>query len=405
MELKRIVGPDVKTALRLVREQLGPDAMILSNRRVPTGVEIVAAPDSASAALASAQPRRQEPPPVPRHEAAPPPGVAARREEATSPQLLEVQSELRSIRAFLEQRLGELPGERAAPGPGIEGRIWRRLTRIGIPNALVRDLVAGTDAASGWDSAWRLALARLASRLREAQDPVSAGGVWAFVGPTGAGKTTTICKLAVRHVLAHGPEGVALLSMDASRLGGSDMLRAVARLLGVPFHGASGGESLEKMLRRVRGSRLVLVDTAGCDRKFRRDAEQLAELGALRQHVGTLLVLPANVQLACLEAAVADFGACAPVAAVVTKLDETTSLGEVIGLLARERLPVAYSTDGQEIPDDLRVASAADLVEHAVGLDAEGTSGFEDAVPAAPAGPSTTRDASAARGHNAARIA
>lgn len=435
MQLKRIIGPDVKTALRLVREQLGPDAMILSNRRVAGGVEIVAAPE-ADTAPAAAAPRASagEPmlrafglagggadpgplAPAPAREAArapfaaiepaaAPEPAAASPQPAVPPQWLELQSELRQMRTLLEQRLTELSDERSAArslaAPGAEGPIWRRLTRIGLPNGLVRELLAGVDATADRESAWHGTLARLVAGLGAAGDVVAAGGVWAFAGPTGAGKTTTICKLAVRHALQHGPAGLALLSLDGARLGGTDMLRAVARLLGVPFHAAASGESLEEALCRLPASTLVLIDTAGASRRLPGPGLQLEALGALRERVRTLLVLPANAQLSWLHAALGDYAACAPVAAVVTKLDETASLGELIGALQRERLPVAYSTDGPEVPDDLRVADAAELVAQALALHPEDDHGREDATPA-PAG--TGRDAPDAAGINAARIA
>ena len=122
----------------------------------------------------------------------------------------------------------------------------------------------------------------------------------------------------------------------------------------------------------------------------------------MRERVHTLLVLPANVQLSWLHAALPDYAACAPLGAVVTKLDETASLGELIGALHRESLALAYSTDGPEIPDDLRVADAAVLVAQALALDPEEEPGREP-VPAAPAG--LDRDTPDAPGVNAARIA
>ena len=445
MELKRIVGPDVKTALRLVREQLGPDAMILSNRRVPGGVEIVAAPeaDTAAPTLAPAQvqaprasagesmlrafdlaagapaarPRTPAPERAPASAVAPAPAVLPAAPSPAGLACASVATAMgrpcrrsgwkcnRSCAACARCWRSACPGlhaERPLFGPGAEGRIWRRLTRIGLPNELVCELVAGVDAEAGWEAAWRATLARLVEGLGTAGDVVASGGVWAFAGPTGAGKTTTICKLAVRHVLEHGPEGLALLSMDAARLGGADMLRAVARLLGVPFHAADSSESVAEALRRVPANSLVLVDTAGVSRRLHARSRQLDELGALRDGVRTLLVLPANAQLSWLHAALADYAACAPVGAIVTKLDETASLGELIGALRRERLPVAYSTDGPEIPDDLRVADAAELVAQALALDPDEEPGREEA-PAVPAG--ADRGAPDASGVNAARIA
>ena len=137
MDMKRILAPDVRTALRMVREQLGPDALVLSNRRVAEGVEILAAPAAA----------RATPPPQPLPcEAVPPPLTPLPLESPFA----DVQSELRSMRSFLEARLAEMSSERAAYGPGIEGRAWRRLTRIGIPNPQVRELVAEIDPQASW---------------------------------------------------------------------------------------------------------------------------------------------------------------------------------------------------------------------------------------------------------------
>jgi len=399
MELKTIIGPDVKTALRLVREQLGDDAMIVSNRRVGNHVEIVVTLDSdpqpqalvgggvgpgpapeparehaARAQAITAEPRWSRPVAAP----------AGAVEAAPTPaQLLQMQTELRDMRSFLEERLAEIRVERAAYGPGIEGRIWRRLTRIGIPNGLVRDVVADIDTESGWSSAWRTAIAQLADGLDCVGDLLADGGSFAFVGPTGAGKTTTICKLAVRHVLAHGAAGLALVSMDGERLGGCDMLRAVARLLDVPFHEVGADESLEEVLRRLRDRSLVLVDTAGINRKFRCHLDQLQMLGALQGRLSTVMVLPANAQLSYLQGACADYRSAAPVGVIVTKLDETASLGEVIGVLTREKLALAYTTDGQEIPDDIQVAVAERLVAHAVMLDPEDGAGETHPEPAA----------------------
>lgn len=365
MELKRIVGPDAKTALRLVREQLGPDAMILSNRRVLGGVEIVAAPEMQSALAATRADGVPVLSPADRVEAR----AAVGAESPAAWQLQELQSELRSMRALLDQSMAEIRGARTAFGPGVEGSIWRRLTQLGIPNVMVRELVAQSGPGLDEETAWTLTLERIAAGLGGIGDSVVQEGVWACAGPTGAGKTTTVCKLAVRHALEHGTQGLVLLSMDGSRIGGADMLRTVARLLGVPFRAARAGESLDDLLHEFPAARLVLVDTAGLSRGSAPVAARISELGELSARVSTLLVLPATAQYACLEAAMRDYGACRPVAAVVTRLDEATSLGEIIGVLWRARLPLAYTSDGPEIPADLHVGTGNELVAHAVKLD------------------------------------
>lgn len=362
MELKRIIGPDVRTALRLVRQQLGPDAMILSNRRVAAGIEIIAVPEGhASGHDESPRTRRGD-------EAMSPPAAG---DGPTVAQLQELKAELQSMRALLDASLAEIRRERQVARPGVEARLWRRLTRMGVPNPLVSELVAQLPAETAPEAAWELVLARLADRMGSVGDVVSRGGIWACVGPTGAGKTTMVCKLAVRHALEHGTEGMALVSMDCTRIGGADMLRTVARLLGVPLRVATPGDSLQGLLAQLQEPRLVLVDTAGLSRRSTLAAELLAELGALGGTVGSLLVLPATAQSGCLQAAVRDYGPGNPVAAVVTRLDEATSLGEVVGVLAQARLPLAYTSDGPDIPDDLQIGEAAGLVAHAALLEPE----------------------------------
>lgn len=378
MELKRIVGPDVRTALRLVREQLGPDAMILSNRRVPAGIEIVAVPETQSAAgreMPSAYGRAERPEPV------------SEGEVPVPVQLRELQAEMQSMRVLLDHGLAELRSARNAIGPGIDGRIWQRLTRMGIPNGLVRELVAQLPPTAGFDAGWELMLSRLAAGVGSAGDVVARGGVWACAGPTGAGKTTMVCKLAVRHALEHGTDGLALISTDCTRIGGADMLRTVARLLGVPLLTARAGDSLQALLEQVTGARLVLVDTAGLSRRSVLAARLVTELGELRTSVGTLLVLPATAQYACLQAAVRNYGSCHPVAAVVTRLDEATSLGEIIGVLTHARLPLAYASDGPDVPEDLQLGVAAELVARAAMLELQAEAAQDDAVTAfAPGG-------------------
>jgi flagellar biosynthesis protein FlhF len=373
MELKRFTGPDMRAALRMVREALGPDAIILSNRRTAAGVEIMAGPEEAFGnrppATAATSPRVAPLAPAARPVACEP--LASVPPPAAPLEVQAMRSELRDLRELLETRLQQYHRERLAWGPGVEGRAWRRLTRIGLPNTAVSELVEGIVPQSSWELAWAGVCERLQRTVPEAGDVVARGGVFAVVGPTGAGKTTTVCKLAVRHVLEHGNSGLALLGLDGSRLGGAEMLRAVARLLDVPFFAAQPGETVEELLDKVRDRDLVLIDTAGISRRRAADCAQLEALGALGERVHSLLVLPANAQYASLAGSLGDYRAARPVAAVITKLDETASLGETLGVLREGRLPVAYASDGPDIPDDLHVAAAAALVERALALDPE----------------------------------
>lgn len=367
METKRFIGPDMRSALRAVREQLGPDAVILSNRRVGGGVEIIAADgegfDDTPAAAAAPEPAIALRAALgDRDQLTPARTKPAPHQPASPDALVEVRGELRELRDLVERRLAVETTGVSHGARGTEGAVWRQLTRSGLPN----DIVSALMASLAGDADVDMLVGTLADAIPEAGDVVARGGVIAAVGPTGAGKTTTLCKLAVRHALERGPESLVLASVDTARLGGVDMLRAVARLLEVPFLTAMDGESVTDLIARAGNPGLLLLDTPGLNRRRPGDARRLQELAAAG--VNSLLVLPANAQFAWLDAAAGDYRAARPVAAVVTKLDETVSLGEAIGVLLREGLPVAYVTDGPEIPDDIHLCDALAIARRAVSM-------------------------------------
>lgn len=438
MEMQRFLGPDMRSVLREIRAQLGPDALIVSNRRTVTGVEITATAAGAESAPAALPPASSpagaqvlghgaaaasslerllalrvaggraavEAAPSAAAVRAPAPslpaGVGTR--PATPAGDGEMRRELQSMRRFLEERLDELRSERADGGRGTEARLWRQLTRMGFPNALVRELVGGAARDGDWATAWGSACSALGARLHCTGDLVAAGGSFAFIGPTGAGKTTTLCKLAVRHVLAHGPDDIALVSLDGQRLGGSAMLSSLGRLLEVPVHIAGAGESAAEVLRGLRGKRLVLIDTPGLNCRLRGAAAPLDVLADLPGEVRPLLVLPATGQLAYLQRVVEEFQRARPCGCVLTKLDETGSLGEALGVAIGAGLAIGYTTDGPEIPDDLRLAVPSELLAQTLLLGpAEGdaaSTGRGDERRRAPRGQET-----AGHGSNEARIA
>jgi flagellar biosynthesis protein FlhF len=216
--------------------------------------------------------------------------------------------------------------------------------------------------------AWPDALANLAHQLPiNGRDIVDQGGVFAFVGPTGVGKTTTIGKLAARYVLQHGADKVALITTDTYRIAAHDQLRSLARILRVPVRVVDESNSLESLLKSLRHCSLVLIDTAG----FRHGDPQLkAQLKALadQPQVKSLLVLSCNSQEQMLKASVHAYGATRLQGCVLTKLDETASMGEALGVVMQNRLPVVYTTDGQDIPKNIDVARGHQLVAKAVAL-------------------------------------
>jgi flagellar biosynthesis protein FlhF len=182
------------------------------------------------------------------------------------------------------------------------------------------------------------------------------GGVIALVGPTGAGKTTTIAKLAARWCMRHGSQDLALVSTDGYRIGARDQLMTYARILGAPMHAANSGRDLSRVLDRLKSKKLILIDTAGMGPRDVRLTEQLAalQLGAARARV--LLTLPAQGEGHALDEMVRAFARVAPAACILTKVDEAASLGAVLSATLRHRLKIAYVCDGQRVPQDLHPA-------------------------------------------------
>ncbi|MDF3013266.1 MAG: flagellar biosynthesis protein FlhF, partial [Cellvibrio sp.] len=246
--------------------------------------------------------------------------------------------------------------------------VARRLERLNLPKDVVGKVIKGCTKTKTLSDAWPDALANLAHQLPvNGRDIVDQGGVFALVGPTGVGKTTTIGKLAARYVLQHGADKVALITTDTYRIAAHDQLRSLARILRVPVRVVDETNPLDTVLRSLRHCSLVLIDTAG----FRHgDPHLKAQLQALadQQQVKTYLVMSCNSQAQMLKASIHAYGAARLQGCILTKLDETASIGEALGVVMQNRLPIAYTTDGQDIPKNLEVARAHHLVAKAVAL-------------------------------------
>lgn len=283
-------------------------------------------------------------------------------------QLSELQAELADMRFLLEQQLEKITGTGPGPGSPVLASVGRRLERLGLPGDAVTRVLSRCNKKRTLADAWPDALANLAHQLPvSGKDIIEQGGVFAFVGPTGVGKTTTIGKLAARYVLAHGADKVALVTTDTYRIAAHDQLRSLARILRVPVRVVDETTSLEQVLNSLRHCSLVLIDTAG----FRHGDPQLkTQLQALAQQpqVKSYLVLSCNSQQQMLKASIHAYGTAGLKGCILTKLDETASMGEAMGVIMQSRLPIAYTTDGQDIPKHIEVARGHQLVSKAVAL-------------------------------------
>ena len=426
MKIKRFFAKDMRTGIRQVREALGADAVILSNQKVVGGIEIVAAIDFDEGLLAVEEPASRnglldadpqlaaeepsagllsedtlslsqsaaaqadwEPPqeaprdseiPQPEMPAEKPPRAAEkpRRREAAQrepqvewsqdPTLQQMKNEIRDLRGLLEQQLSSLAWSDLSHRDPLRAKLTRCLLELGLSPALCQQVAEAVGGGhEDFDNVWRHALAWLASRLPvDTADSLDQGGVVALVGATGVGKTTTIAKLAARYALRHGRDKVALITTDGYRIAAHEQLRTYGRILNIPVRIANTREELSEALKLLADKELVLIDTAGMSQRDVRLSEQFSVISGSAPMIRTYLVLSTNTHRAGLREVVNAFKEVKLDGCILTKIDETTSLGGAISTLMENKLPVAYMSDGQRVPEDIHIARAHTLINRAV---------------------------------------
>ena len=469
MNVKRYFAPTAREALRALKEALGPDAIVLSNRAVEGGVEILALPGEAVGALQAANraavvartggDARPAPAPVPEVPAAatrtadeadfrvslsalaasaarnasrsapqpvaepapvvrafnpprietadyalrnrdgvlraavaaqasaprPPAsgpavfsGRAAARPEADefgSARVRELQetnarlmSELTGIRGMIERQLaGFAWGETRRQAPARAAMLGE-LLEAGFSAAIARKLVeAVLEDADRIEAreAVGAALDRLMRACASDEDLLDRGGVYALVGPTGVGKTTTTAKLAARCVVRHGAGRLALITTDGYRIGAQEQLRIYGRILGVPVFSVRDAADLRQTLAGLRNKHMVLIDTMGMSQRDRMVAEQAAMLSGAGD-VRRLLLLNATARGDTLDDVVRAYAGDDLAGCVFTKVDEAASLAPALDVAVRHELDIRYLTNGQRVPEDLHLPNRAYLLHRAL---------------------------------------
>ncbi|MFT5451242.1 MAG: flagellar biosynthesis protein FlhF [Enterobacterales bacterium] len=383
MKIRRFFANDMRKALKQVSDELGPDAAIMSTRKTKGGVEVVAATDYEAAMVQhkntvdnkrsvsvkvdddidlSAQPQEQ---------------VASIRKKSSpdiewhqEPDLMAIKQEVGLMRELLQDQLGELAWHDKSRRSPIQAALLRKLINMGftpqLANEFAKTVTITDDFASGWK--------QLKQNLCAAMPPVEnnilqKGGIVSLVGPTGVGKTTTIAKLAARYVLKHGPESIALVTTDSYRVAAHEQLRIYANIMGISMRVADSADSLSIILNELANKKLVLIDTAGISQRDKRLAEQMSCLINSGKSIDSYLVLSTTAQTLVLKDAIKTFSMIPLAGTILTKLDESVSLGESLGAVIASKLKIAYVTNGQRVPEDLHLADSGLLFEKAVTLE------------------------------------
>ena len=366
-----------REALRQVKEALGPDAVILANRRAGDGVEIVALAGRDVAQFSEKAARAAQDAPVAAAlRAAPDAAWSAKpvRESGPDPLTPSIVAEIKMLRGLMEEQLAGLTWGETQRREPAKAKLMRVLLNAGFSALLSRQVLQNMAAGCDLEAGLRWLNAALTHNLHcanENQNIVDRGGVYALVGPTGVGKTTTIAKLAARCVVKHGADKLSLLTTDSYRIGGHEQLRVYGRLLGVAVHAVKDAEDLRLMLTELRHKHLVLIDTVGAGQRDPAVAEQEAMLDSCGAEVRHLLLLNATCNGSTLDDVARAFHGERAHGAIITKVDEAASLGVVLDATVRHRLVLHYVANGQKVPEDLHPAHAQYLIHCALKPRAE----------------------------------
>lgn len=410
MNVRKFIAATARDALRKVKETLGPDAIILSNRGIPGGVEImavaardmemmVATPERPNAVRRADQPAvmRSEPEPAPTSIAAStqparaalpptkppsssptqpsPPPAKPLPPDIARPEVgrvaadvvpVSVMEEIRALRRIVEQHLaGFAYGDQARAEP-VKTEILRQMLDAGFSPQFARELLA--DLPRELEASSALAWVKGSAdqcmlTIGSDTDVVDRGGIYALVGPTGVGKTTTTAKLAARCVLRHGARKLALVTTDGYRIGAHEQLRIYGRILGVPVHLARDTQDLRATLNDLQHTHMVLIDTMGMSQRDRMVSEQVAMFADAE--VKSLLLLSATSRGDTLDDVVRAYEGLRLAGCILTKVDEAASLASSLDVIIRHRLRMFYVSNGQRVPEDLHLPNRSYLLHRA----------------------------------------
>lgn len=388
MIVRKFYGGNSREALQNARNELGPDVMIVSNRSIEGGVELVALVNDerdtpSQQALKDGATIATEGEKKPAHPASPaskPQSLHNRANqealanattqpeaEAEPVEVAKVLGEIRSMRSMLETQLADISWASTQNQDPRKVAIIREVLGAGFSPGLGRYLsgkyAAGEGDRSGDAVAWARAV--LTQNLLSQDDSalLENGGCYALIGPTGVGKTTTTAKLAARFVMRHGPNKLALITTDSYRIAGHEQLRTYGKLLGVIVHTVRDDIEMRIALDELKSKHTILIDTVGMSQRDDQVNSQIAMLkDAGVDDMKRLLCLNATAHMGTLEEVAEAYGE-GIAGAIITKIDEAASVGGVLDVLIRKKLPLYYLTFGQRVPEDIALANAKNLID------------------------------------------
>lgn len=415
MNIKRFFGKNAREALAQVKQALGEDAIIIANRSVNGGTEIMAMLESDVAVTPTAktvetanharslldfvankeQPKKVQVAPVQAQVDidVPPTAVKAEHDETivnllklhseeqaqayqlttktVEEKMQDIMHEMRHMRQHFESQLSAMTWQHHLQNNPAKSKVLSTLLSASFSAALSRQIAeklpAHIDVNKAADWAKDI-IGRNLLTLDDDHDMLERGGIFALVGPTGVGKTTTTAKLAARYAMQYGTQNLGLITTDSYRIGGYEQLRIYGKILGVMVHAVKDEQDLKIALKELKNKHMILVDTVGVSQRDQAVAEQLAMLNQTDTPIQKLLCLNATSTGETLTDVMRSYQQHAISGCIVTKLDEAPAIGNVLDVLIRERMRLCYTTSGQRVPEDIEVADKRALVNRVLTL-------------------------------------
>ena len=291
----------------------------------------------------------------------PPPTAQVEQEEQDKIQRLE--DEIAHMKALLAEVLGK---ESKKGGISLHEALRRQEVDEDILTEMATHAGAGDTLVDSKSSRAKMTLsAYLSEHLRFADGiKLNRHGVRlvALLGTTGVGKTTTLAKIAAKFVLEHGVNA-ALITADTYRISAVDQLKTYSEILGLPLEIVYTPEELKNAIEKHKHKELVLIDTAGRSQQNVQQMRELEEFLRVNNRIEKHLVISATTKLTDAQEIISKFSAVNPEKIIVTKIDETGSLGMIINLMRNKKLSLSYITTGQSVPDDIELATADILTD------------------------------------------
>jgi flagellar biosynthesis protein FlhF len=354
MTSRKFLGKTSREVLQKVKQALGPDALIVSSRPVEGGIEIIALPAGALERAAEA------------------PAANAAPAYASDGIVQNLMREVSAMKDLLQREFTGMAWSGLKQRAPARAAMMQVLLGAGFSPLLARELIAALPEQAAESAAHKMIGVEIRNRLTlmDHEALVADGGVYALVGPTGVGKTTTVAKLAARCVVRHGASSLGLITTDSYRIAAHDQLRIYGKILNVPVHAIKDAGDLNTTLTKLRDKKTVLIDTIGMSQRDQLVAEQSAMLAACGGRVKRLLLLNAAANAATLDEVIGAYSGAKEMGGlhgcIVTKLDESASIAAALDCVMRHRLTLHYVTNGQRVPEDIHLPNADYLLHRAL---------------------------------------